>query len=262
MNNIIKVILDIKNIFRVVSFFIALKWIFNLFYCFNDILKKRNLEPADIKMGNGPFKVRRGKAIANLSGHQIFSGIREIWIRDCYLYRNILEFNDNGLVVDLGANIGVFTQLALASNDTNRVIALEPNKMLINDLVVSVQRNNWQERLKTFNNFIGKETEIQKSASLTENYHQAKYIDELEFIESNKIDTIDFLKIDIEGSEFSLLNKRDGLLARANQLAIEIHSNGGNVELFKNHLKEIDYFIHHQEYHRGGVVVLARKIYL
>ena len=134
--------------------------------------------------------------------------------------------------------------------------------MLINDLVVSVQRNNWQERLKTFNNFIGKETEIQKSASLTENYHQAKYIDELEFIESNKIDTIDFLKIDIEGSEFSLLNKRDGLLARANQLAIEIHSNGGNVELFKNHLKEIDYFIHHQEYHRGGVVVLARKIYL
>ena len=66
MNNIIKVILDIKNIFRVVSFFIALKWIFNLFYCFIDILKKRNLEPADIKMGNGPFKVRRGKAIMTM----------------------------------------------------------------------------------------------------------------------------------------------------------------------------------------------------
>lgn len=259
MNNLIKVISDIKNIFYTVSFITAIKWIFNLFFYFKDILKKRNLEPADIKMGNGPIRVWRGKVKANLSGHQIFSGIREIWVRDCYLFRNILKFNDNGLVVDLGANIGVFSQLALASNKTNRVIALEPNKMLINDLINSVKNNNWQGRIKTLNNFIGKETEIQKSASLTENYRQAKYIDELEFIESNKIDIIDFLKIDIEGSEFSLLNKRNGLLARANQLAIEIHTNGGDVEIFINYLKGIDYCIHHQVHHRGGVVVLATK---
>ena len=79
MNNISKLVRDIKKVFSTVSFFNALKWIFYIFYTLPEILKKKNLEPADIKMGNGPIVSYRNNAHAKLSGHQVFSSIREIW---------------------------------------------------------------------------------------------------------------------------------------------------------------------------------------
>lgn len=83
-------------------------------------------------MGSGPFNV--GGAIlgsADDPGQDVsvvFSGIREVWVRNVYLRPvdprhagprhvdpgGVLSIPEQGVIVDLGANRGTFTALALA----------------------------------------------------------------------------------------------------------------------------------------------------
>ena len=77
--------------------------------------KTKNLQPADRALGIGPYHVRRGNAIATLKCNNVISAIREIWVRDVYLKNDFLKIPDEGIVVDLGANVGNFSVLALSS---------------------------------------------------------------------------------------------------------------------------------------------------
>ena len=76
-------------------------------------------------MGPGPYDVRLGAARARLFGEQVISGIREIWVRDVYLNRGILSIAPDATVVDLGANAGNFTMLALAHGSGVRCVSVE-----------------------------------------------------------------------------------------------------------------------------------------
>ncbi len=255
---ITKLLKDIVGIYKVVGFYLLMKWTFYLFINVFKILQQKNLEPADKAMGNGPIKVRFNNKTALLSGLQVFSGIREIWVRDCYL-STYLNFNDDKLVVDLGANIGVFTQLALSQNSELEIISVEPNYRLLRDLENSVKNNGWNDRVRTIRSFLGTKTDIQKQAINNESYRDVKFISEDEFIKRFSIQKIDFLKIDIEGSEFSFINQNSKLLLISKKIAIEIHENGGDVQAFINYLQFNNFTVHSIKWARGGCVLLATR---
>jgi FkbM family methyltransferase len=260
MNWFAKIASDAAGIARVCGWPTALRWLACIGARFGAILKTKNLQPADLAMGDGPFQVRRAQASAMLTGTQVFSGIREIWVRDVYLKIDFLSFPPNALVVDLGANLGVFTTMALAQSPNVRVIAVEASNQLLGSLQRSVASNGWSNRLVATRAFIGKFTRTQEAAlKQGSDYAEAPILSEAELIARNQIAKIDFLKCDIEGSEFFMLEPGSRLLAMTDRLAIELHGWGGDIELFLTTLKEIGFEIGHLEWARDCCIALCRR---
>jgi FkbM family methyltransferase len=260
MNALRKIASDAVGISRVCGVSVAAKWLMFTVIKLPAVLKSGNLQPADRAMGNGPFKAKRAHSEAILTGSQVFSNLREIWVRDVYLKDDFLSVPSNAIVVDLGANLGVFTALALAQHDSVRVIAVEPSFRLLNSLRNCVGANGWSERVMPIRAFIGNFTETQIEALRQgSDYADAPTITEAELLSRNGISKIDLLKCDIEGSEFFLLDPDSRLLSMTDRLAIELHQWGGDVETFLSHLTRIGFQIGHVEWAGGSCIALCRR---
>jgi FkbM family methyltransferase len=228
---------DAKGIASVCGWRVALRWLWCILLTSSECLKVRNLQPADRRMGRGPFTVVRQGARAKLAGQQVFSGIREIWVRDVYLKNNYLDIPPGALVIDLGANLGNFTGLALAQHGDVRVIAVEPSLSLSNNIRESLRINGWSNRASVKRAFLGVKTEVQIRAATDPDYRDAEYVSESAFLEEFNVKRVDFLKCDIEGSEFFLLEPGSKLLSITKNLAIEVHPTGGSVQNFLSFLR-------------------------
>ncbi len=123
---------DYIGLIKVCGIGIANKWLAKNLLNISSSLREGNLQAADKAMGNGPFAVRKKSGKAKLYGQQVISGIREIWVREVYLNNDYLRIPEKGIVVDLSANMGVFSCFALALSQSGRIIAVEPNKSLNN----------------------------------------------------------------------------------------------------------------------------------
>jgi FkbM family methyltransferase len=211
-------------------------------------------------MGRGPFAVVRRGARAMLAGEQVFSGIREIWVRDVYLKNDYLDIPPGALVIDLGANLGNFTNLALAQHADVRVIAVEPSLSLSNCIRDSLRINECSNRASVKRAFLGTETEVQIRASTDPDYRGAEYVSESAFLEEFSVTRVDFLKCDIEGSEFFLLQPGSRLLSITKNLAIEVHPTGGSVRSFLSFLRTTGFEIGSiAEDATGACIALCRR---
>mgnify|MGYP003978902101 FL=1 len=59
----------------------------------------------------------------------------------------------------------------------------------------------------------------------------------------HNLKVIDFLKIDIEGSEFDLLNRDTAWLSTVKKIAMEVHPEFGKVENLKTKLESEGFFV-------------------
>jgi len=155
-----------------------------------------------------------------LDGTYAFGIVREIYLRDCYLKHQLpTVFTKARTVVDLGANRGAFS--VLMANRADLVICVEAKETF-----KPVIRHNME--INGFRNyeieigFVGAAGELGKSfcTSLT--------IEEL--VNSYKIEQIDLIKIDIEGSEFALFDSANWLQL-VNAISMEVHPIHGNPKL-------------------------------
>jgi FkbM family methyltransferase len=251
---------DARGISRACGPLLAIHWLFCIATAFLECLHTGNLQPADRRMGNGPFVVRRGKARAKLIGRQVFSGIREIWVRDVYLKNDYLAISKGALVVDLGANMGNFTNLALAQHPDVRVVAVEPSLALSDSLRASVDGNGWSDRVSITRAFVGITTKVQANVADSPDYMGVPSLTESAFLEEFGITRIDFLKCDIEGSEFFMLEPDSRILNIAQNLAIEVHAWGGPVSKFLEHVEEAGFEIGLvQKDSSGTCIALCKK---
>ena len=259
MKFIKQILSDFIGIARVCSLVTGLKWLLfiliNLLQCFQE----KNLQPADRMFGEGPIKVKSKNGKVNLSGGQIFTSIREIWVRNVYLKNNFIKIPDEGIVVDLGANVGAFTMLALASNKACKVIAVEPNTDFNKLFMRQLELNNFSGRVTLHRYFIGLFSETQKEMLKMNESKDAEFISQAKFIEMNKLQSIDFLKCDIEGSEFEFISDTS-LLEITKQLAIEIHAHSGNRSEFISKLVELGFNIGPIKDDNGSCILLAKRI--
>jgi FkbM family methyltransferase len=260
MNQLKTIARDARGIAATCGWGVALRWLWCVLLTFTECYKAGNLQPADQRMGNGPFVAVRQGAQAKLGGQQVFSGIREIWVRDVYLKNNYLQIPAGALVIDLGANLGNFTSLALAQHDDVRVISVEPSLALSNALRESLAINGWADRAVVQRSFIGVTTKAQASAVEDPDYRDAPYLTEQAFLEKFDIQRVDFLKCDIEGSEFFLLDPASKLLSLTRNLAIEIHAWGGSVPNFINSLRSAGFDLGSVvEDQSGSCIALCRR---
>lgn len=233
MNNMGKLLRDSFGIFRVVGASAAVRWLAGIGLRFRTVLTTRNLQVADQTMGPGPFEIRYRRNVRfRIQGTGAFSGIREMYVRDTYLHGGILEIAPGDVVVDLGANMGNFTNLALALG-ASRVVAIEPSRVLNDQMHSSLALNpGFSGRVMLLRTFVGGPDGMQASLDSDPAYHGVGWMNEDSLIERSGIDGIDFLKCDIEGGEYALLTSSSRILAMTQKIAVEIHSFAGDVDGF------------------------------
>ena len=161
----------------------------------------------------------------------------------------------DSVIVDAGANVGFFTCWAAASNPRAHVIAVEPSQGNYTRLIEHVKRNALESRVTTFRLALSSAAGtvwLSERSSASQMHHvtednrsgatgvQAISLQDL--LARLPYDRIDFLKMDIEGSEYPvLMSATADCLAPVRRLTVEYHAtsapNTCNKEALIEHLQ-------------------------
>lgn len=150
------------------------------------------------------------------------------------IYENI-KLNNLNIVVDIGANVGLFTKYMLYKN-AKKIFCYEPNKSAFNYLIknhynssnvylnnLAVSTNNDKLRLYVDTN----NTLISSARRNTDYFYDVDSITIKQIIEQNGLDNVDLVKIDIEGMEYELIEHLDdNTFNKINSFLIEYHDIG------------------------------------
>ena len=256
-----KLVSDFRGIARVCGVGPAIRWLGCVALTLPTNLRTRNLLAADLKMGTGPFPVRHQIGRAKLVGEHAFSGIREIWVRDVYARDGFVRIPDHGVVVDLGANMGNFSAMALAASPTARLVAVEPSRAHAAKWHETMQVNGFADRAQLCQAFVGTFPDDQRRAFAADpQYADAPFLSEAEFLDRYGIEHIDFLKCDIEGSEFFMMEPGSRILDIADRIAIEVHDFGGDVPAFLDNLKAHGFSDIAVDWYGGECIARAARV--
>jgi FkbM family methyltransferase len=129
----------------------------------------------------------------------------------------------NGVVLDIGAHIGLFSIIAAKTTGSNgKVFAFEPAPQTVKVLNQTISINQLENVVIPVNAAMGKEkghitffvsdTEADNSNSLI-SYKEDRKLNGIEvelntidtFVAENKLSKVDFIKIDVEGAEYDTL---------------------------------------------------------
>lgn len=241
---------DGRAVLRVACPVTAFRWATRLVTHLPEVVRSRSLRTADAAWA-GPgarFRTPGGRTLRLPGVHT--AGAREMYCRNVYL-RTGLTIPAGGWVVDLGANAGLFTLLAAV--ERARVVAVEAQQ----GFVPEINRMLWLNRVNP--DLVQIEVAVAAPAA-PELAVVGVVADDArwrgashagpdrparcavpDLLERHRIDRIGLLKVDIEGSEFSLLHPAAGLdwLARVDQITMEVHPEFGSVadlvELLRRH---------------------------
>jgi FkbM family methyltransferase len=170
----------------------------------------------------------------------------QIFFSGEYNRLNTLMLIDVPTIMDIGANVGLFSLFAKSRWSNSRIIALEPEidnyKMLLKQIELNEFKNLevmnaaiWIESRKlSIENINGA---LAWSYSVgADDTGTIRGLTLREIIHSKQIEYIDLLKIDIEGAEVSLFNSDEFILtlkAFVRNLIMETHSTADQLKIVK-----------------------------
>ena len=163
----------------------------------------------------------------------------EVYKEKCYSAYDKINFKveQDDIVVDLGANIGIFTKYAL-ENGAKAVYAFEPEDINFKCLEQNVVKyNNVNLYKKAVSNINGKRKLFLDKTSgghslffndinntKLNKHEEIDCITIQSLFDENILDKIDFLKIDVEGAEVDILNSiSDDIYKKIKKITIEYH---------------------------------------
>lgn len=141
------------------------------------------------------------------------------------------------VIVDAGANIGLFTCWAASRNPDSKVFAVEPSAGSFKRLHDHVRLNGFERRVALFPLALSSTAEtvwLSEDASASQMHHVSREhtvhavpvpaVSLGAFLARIAEPTIDFLKMDIEGSEYDVLLSAPATeLARIRRISVEYH---------------------------------------
>jgi FkbM family methyltransferase len=207
------------------------KSFYNSYFFFTDVYYLNNFENI-VDYEGSTLEVAEKYGWSQAIFHEIYN------LKDYYKNREKL-INKGDIVVDLGGNIGIFNRWAY-SEGAEKVISFEPDKRYFELLSL-----NADPKSILFNAAVSDtigELNLYESTHLggsnlfgtqegSKNYKVRTYTLDYLF-ESKLIDRIDFLKIDIEGSEHHALRGiSDENLSKVKSISIEYHHNHFNYDV-------------------------------
>ena len=190
----------------------------------------------NFKLYNNAFHLETHIFWLGIDNYEWENKTREIWC-------DLSEKSDT--IFDIGANVGIFSVLAKANNPTAQVIAFEPQPNIFEILKTNNAINNFEIRCENIaisnksgvvpfynhgpNTFSDNNT---TSGSLNKKWRpidqdsiDIEVITLRDYIETNSIETIDLLKIDVETLEYEVLAGYGNFLLKQEPIIIlEIQS--------------------------------------
>ena len=263
MTRVSRIAKDFVGLVSVCGALTALAWLAYAVLRASAVVRRGDLQPADRALGDGPFRVRIRKHHCSfrVAGPGVVSGIREIYVREAYLRDGWIGITRNSVVMDLGANIGNFTNLALAMDPTVRVVAVEPSRDLNQRFLTSVGLNEgFLDRAQLIRAFVGTQSDkVARATASDPAYAGVDWLGEEELIRRAGVSRVDFLKCDIEGGEFGLIEGPSPLLSMTQAIACEVHAFAGDVNSFLRAIASQGFTIGPTQWDRDGSVTFVAK---
>lgn len=152
------------------------------------------------------------------------------------------DINRNGVVIDIGAHIGIFSVYAATQAEGVTVYSFEPDPDNFQLLLRNVEANHLENRIRPFklavSNTEAPRKLIRSATSLTaHSFFLKKFPDDeirdtievncttlSDIFEKNTVKKCDVLKLDCEGEEYNiLLNTPDDILCKIAKIVAEYH---------------------------------------
>lgn len=195
------------------------------------IVSSRSLVPADRAMAGRPARFDVDGTYVEVDGAD-FSAAREMYGRRVYLSHPNVELRPSSVVVDLGANIGLFT--TLAARRGCRVLAVEAQRGFRREIERRLERNGVGDLVTIETALVGGAEGLLadpaklETASHYEPGQELPSVTMAELLSKHAVERVDFLKMDVEGSEFAILREPEPWLERVQQIAMEVHPEFGD----------------------------------
>lgn len=214
------------------------RWMASLVAHLPECARDSSLEPADRgwARAGARFRTSTGAVVSLPPGYT--PGAREMYCRNVYL-RTGLSMPDQGWVMDLGANRGLFSVWAALTGA--RVVAVEAQQGFAAEIHELARYNGVARSVHVEIAVASGSTasgakvgDIANDAvwSVASHRGAARPQDASvpELMSAHGIDRIGLLKMDIEGGEFAVLADGEdlGWLAQVEQLALEVHPCAGD----------------------------------
>ena len=190
-----------------------------------------------------PIRLRNGKQI-RLSHHPL-----DVVVLFQVFCERVYPTTRNTLVVDVGANIGLFAFYA-ALHGVAKVYAFEPNLQAYGCMVENINRNGFQDVVVPYHYAVtassGEEVSIRRTSSPQNRvvrgdvdpreYETVGTISLDDFVRQERLSRVDLLKVDCEGSEYDILaGTSASTFAIIDRIVLEYHD--GKADLIKEDLK-------------------------
>lgn len=194
------------------------------------VVAEQSLSPADRRMAGRQLAIRAGRATMYIPGEMI-NGAREIVARRAYTSFPGYEIMPSDTVVDLGCNQGVFSVMAAIQGAM--VLSVDAQSGLLKKAHTLALANGCADRVTLRCALVGESTgmfsngNVLTSASDIGENPDKRTMEQL--LAEAGLTRVSFLKIDIEGSEFALLQGSPEWLDVVDRVAMEVHPRYGVV---------------------------------
>jgi len=163
-------------------------------------------------------------------------------VRRCYDYAVWIDHSRRFL--DLGANEGLFSPYALAANPVIRVTAVEAQTSLCERLHANLRNNGWEQRARVICGLAGGSNRQLEALAET-----APGVVNMEDLLAD-LGADDYLKGDIEGSEFALFDHCRPWICRVHYIAMEVPHDCGDNQALQRRLGDQGLVVRHEGEHR------------
>jgi hypothetical protein len=154
------------------------------------------------------------RVLAERNDNPTFGNVREIYARNCYLQHLRLK-EPLRAVLDLGANRGIFSLLALVALNAEIVVGVEPIPLYLSVFKLMIDANHCNpDRAPRYTKFIASPSGEQQDPDHCVSIQT--------ILQEQKIDRFNLVKIDIEGHEKTLFSEPEWL-DRVDNITMELH---------------------------------------
>lgn len=219
----LRLLKELKSLFFIIDARSFLRYCKAIIVNLPAIIKQKYLGPASKKMEGRSYTFKVFGQPVILDG-KYFGRATELYARKVYFTLPEFRLNKNMTVVDLGANIGAFT--VLAALITKKVIAVEAVSSLLEELKENARRNHCLNKIVPVWGIIGAHSGMMAQPEiLKETFGDTNppILTFKDLLKKYNLQRVDFLKIDIEGSEFDLFKTNVDWLSKVKLIAMEAH---------------------------------------
>ena len=199
------------------------------------------------------FRLKNASYVAYVPDDQLWGAVKDILLNREYEVLPEFELKNfkNKTIVDVGANVGLYS--VLASTFAKKVISIEPHQKNFDILIENLRINKIKNAIPINRALWFENTRIKLYKGSHSGEHSVMGKSE-DYMEVNTMtiadilriyDKIDLLKIDVEGAEFPIFqNTPTDLISRIDYIVGEVHTEFGEINNLTSKLKSAGFSVY------------------